>query len=502
MKAILTSDGSIKIILSADKTENSETIKENFLSKEKPSIKVAAKPSLAAKAPIDLKKVFQEEDDEDNRYAQYKQTPRQTFLSTVCHVCKVNLSRYFLCLGCKMVSYCKEDHLKVDYLNHKGLCLAIQLIAKRRGGHVYNMSKNLSEMEFRNLKSYTIFLCEQFLNRILQPFEREIFLFPRLCHESSCREWRNDLLIDCKKCEQVSHCSVHKLPSIEHDLFCRDFALFQKIILRQKSYGKIDVTLPRRVLKQQPILSQDITDTLGLLYKNVTAFQDDCVHAALTQISTFPLTAYYTQQKSGVSLSKKFVIHLVGAELQFEGDSLSKWEAFFLHLAPEISDLHIVFIGPELNTEKLPIEIISRTRMCNDCRHNCRGIRFDFQCKMFYHDYCTSASYAKPDLIYFFNASLHRPGFRGFDTWTKTVKAAINSSAAVVVTACNEMEASLDLQRIMKVSDNDLKIIQPSSLNPYASTNPERNCISDVTPIMFRNHFYFIVQGPQDLIQL
>src|SRR5690349_24160633 len=44
MKAILTSDGSIKIILCADKTENSETIKENFLSKEKPSIKEATKP--------------------------------------------------------------------------------------------------------------------------------------------------------------------------------------------------------------------------------------------------------------------------------------------------------------------------------------------------------------------------------------------------------------------------------------------------------------------------
>lgn len=133
------------------------------------------------------------------------------------------MSRYFLCLGCKMVSYCKEDHLKSDYLNHKALCLAIQLIAKRRGehcnffsflydqlfefsgGHVYHMSRNLNHAEFRNLKAYTIFLIEQFLNRSLQPFEREIFLFPRLCHEASCREWRSDLLSDCKKCEQVKH---------------------------------------------------------------------------------------------------------------------------------------------------------------------------------------------------------------------------------------------------------------------------------------------------------
>jgi mitochondrial splicing suppressor protein 51 len=60
-------------------------------------------------------------------------------------------------------------------------------------------------------------------------------------------------------------------------------------------------------------------------------------------------------------LKRKFVFP-TGAELQCEGDSLDKWEAFFIHLLPEVADLQIVFIGPELNTENLPIEIISRTR--------------------------------------------------------------------------------------------------------------------------------------------
>jgi mitochondrial splicing suppressor protein 51 len=55
-------------------------------------------------------------------------------------------------------------------------------------------------------------------------------------------------------------------------------------------------------------------------------------------------------------------ILIEGAEMQFEGLSLNKWEAFFLHLLPEVSDIQIVFIGPELNTDNLPIEIISRTR--------------------------------------------------------------------------------------------------------------------------------------------
>lgn len=118
-------------------------------------------------------------------------------------VCKVNLSCYLLCQGCKMIAYCKEDHMKIDYLNHKALCLAIQLVAKRRGGHVYHMAKHLSSAELRNLKAYTIFICEQFLNRNLQQFEREIFIFPRLCQEASCREWKPSLLVDCMKCGQV-----------------------------------------------------------------------------------------------------------------------------------------------------------------------------------------------------------------------------------------------------------------------------------------------------------
>jgi splicing suppressor protein 51 len=48
--------------------------------------------------------------------------------------------------------------------------------------------------------------------------------------------------------------------------------------------------------------------------------------------------------------------------MQFEANKLDKWESLFLHLSCEISDLHIVFIGSELNEENLPVDVISRTR--------------------------------------------------------------------------------------------------------------------------------------------
>lgn len=57
-----------------------------------------------------------------------------------------------------------------------------------------------------------------------------------------------------------------------------------------------------------------------------------------------------------------FSIHIVGAELQFEADTLNKWECFFLHLVPQIDVLNIVFVGPELNVENLPVELLGRIR--------------------------------------------------------------------------------------------------------------------------------------------
>lgn len=141
--------------------------------------------------------------------------------------------------------------------------------------------------------------------------------------------------------------------------------------------------------------------------------------------------------------------------------------------------------------------------MCRICRQNCKGIRFDFQCKKFYHDYCSSSSYVKPSLVCFFNPALHRPGFRGFDTWPKTIQAAIDTSAPILVTSMTENEAFLDLEMFEKVTGNDIHVLEMPRLNPYASTKPERNFASDDNvPIMFKNQFYFLIRKPRDLIEL
>lgn len=141
--------------------------------------------------------------------------------------------------------------------------------------------------------------------------------------------------------------------------------------------------------------------------------------------------------------------------------------------------------------------------MCRSCRQNCRCVRFDFQCSKFYHDFCKSSSFIKPDLICMFNPAVHRPGFRGFDTWPKTIKAAIDTTTPIVVTASTESDIFMDLERIEKITSNEIEIIQMPELNPYASTRPERNIANDdEAPIMFRNQYFFIIRKPRDLIEL
>lgn len=82
--------------------------------------------------------------------------------------------------------------------------------------------------------------------------------------------------------------------------------------MHEKSYGKIHVELPQKVMKRVPILTDNLLDTLRLLYRNVQAFQDECINAALMNIATTPLTAFYGYQKTDLEFNEQMVIHLVG----------------------------------------------------------------------------------------------------------------------------------------------------------------------------------------------
>lgn len=89
---------------------------------------------------------------------------------------------------------------------------------------------------------------------------------------------------------------------------------------------------------------------------------DECEFAALTQISTGPLTAFYALKLCDRLDAEQLTIHLVGAEMEFEVDVFQKWEIFLLHILPAVKTLHVVFVGPELNARKISLEQLEKIR--------------------------------------------------------------------------------------------------------------------------------------------
>ena len=92
MNAILTSDGTIILKLSTDDPKSDLSIKGKFLSKElsTDSLATSSISLKSSQATIDLNKppkfLDRETEDDEDRFSEYKQTPRQVFMSTICHV--------------------------------------------------------------------------------------------------------------------------------------------------------------------------------------------------------------------------------------------------------------------------------------------------------------------------------------------------------------------------------------------------------------------------------
>lgn len=82
MKALLTKDGTIKIILpSSTLTGN---LQEHFFSKD--ATDATSSKSQNDQKPI-VPKTFAANENDDDQYMDYKITPRQIFCASICQVC-------------------------------------------------------------------------------------------------------------------------------------------------------------------------------------------------------------------------------------------------------------------------------------------------------------------------------------------------------------------------------------------------------------------------------
>ncbi|XP_053955000.1 uncharacterized protein LOC128861113 isoform X7 [Anastrepha ludens] len=385
------------------------------------------------------------------------------------------------------------------------------------GGHIFRKCGEFTAEQFRSYRIVTIRKIESIINRALTATEQEVILFPRICCNGSCREYNFKKLVDCEHCGQRIYREIILYELIykaaycrdkpehlnkSHDQWCESHQLFKKLQLLQAKFGQIEPALPSKILRDIP---GACCNTKQILTKLDCAVRDPCKFAALSQISTCPLTAWFALKLCGnLKKSEEVTVHLIGAEIEFEVDALHKWELFFLHINPNTTTLNVVFIGPELNQGNVPFQQLMKTnlfifvhtfRCCKSCRKLKRTVNYRFQSQL-YHNYCSLPTFLPPDLICFFNAGLYRyNGFQMEDTWPETIRIATNIKCPIVVTSYTEYESPLDISRLVQESSRHLNVVLPPTLNPYASKKPERNFISDEdSPLMFKNYYCFVIE--------
>lgn len=71
----------------------------------------------------------------------------------------------------------------------------------------------------------------------------------------------------------------------------------------------------------------------------------------ISQSATGPLTILYALKLAEYKIKANLTIHLIGAEFHFEGRTLQEWEEFFLHFVPQVKELNVILIGPELKSD-------------------------------------------------------------------------------------------------------------------------------------------------------
>ncbi|XP_046972798.1 FK506-binding protein 5 [Vanessa cardui] len=437
----------------------------------------------------------------------YKYSFRKVFLQSSCHVCKKALIHRFPCKFCSLVFYCSQKHHDEDWARHQFLCFAVSTIAHlKEQKHIYADAQNITGQDYRVLRMQMILSCEKILKRKLVPWEQEALLYPRLCADTSCRQWKQTKLKDCEGCGQISYCADHPdhLPSF-HQRWCKSYALYQKLVNYQQTKGRLEPKLPTKVMEHYRIPDK-INEVLGAMYEEKIDM-DEIQYAALTQLASAPLTTAYGYQlystkmnstcANGVLKKATFTIHAVGTDLQFEADALNKWEIFFLHLRPDVQDLRVVLVGPDLNPSELPLELLGKIKLCENCRANKRRVIFHFHDKETYHEYYSSDDFITPDVVCAFNPNIQRSSLYNIkDTWSSTIDSILQQKIPFIITSYNIEELERDISRVKEISRYNFNVVSEAKHNPFSSLRPDRNFITDhEIPLLFKNYCFSILCG-------
>lgn len=419
--------------------------------------------------------------------------PRFVFAPSLCLICMKRSEK--VCESCGMVSYCGDRHMELGWPRHRDLCAALADVCAVAGGGL-SLLPGLDADEYRVYRLKLIEMVARRLARPLELWEKEILLYPRVCR--GCRRFTATLR-SCDACGIELFCEHHHDDG--HERWCREFQVFHRVLFMQHRHGHVDPEMPNRTPPEKnPLRLPDNFDSLvARLYKHSAYYRAmDCyTYSSLSHVSTIPLTTLYAMQIScqDWEIADTLVVHVIGAEFQFECVNLHVWETLFLHLLPNLKHLRLMFVGPELRLPTVPLDLLTTVKICSACESSCRRVNVSFHPGKFYHDFCRSKRFARPHLVCLFNPGLYRAtGFDGRDTWPETIKEFCKARVPVCVTSYTKHEIPREIIRIKSIADVET-ILEPRR-NPFASIKPDRNFVSDDTaPLIYKNYYITVIKG-------
>lgn len=406
------------------------------------------------------------------------------FHNNLCHVCKSPNDQLKICGNCKTLAYCSKDHQKQDWKLHKDICKVISTTENDFSDFPVKTYE-----DFQTIRYIRCTAWQNRLNRPLENFENQMWMFPRVC--AVC--YSKDVKIDCKNCLSVLYCSDEHQASYEdmHRHYCDllklsiDFDTYQIV-----NEFKINNVKINNIPGDVKTLPNNLYDLMNLYNKDLFEVESRILSIKICDYGSPAANILYCFERSGRlkerKLEKKDLsIHLVGADIvEISWDWIVVFEMMF-HWIQTLETFNFVLIGPDLD-DSLPIKDFS-DELCNSCRERNVKASCRFYSKM-YHDIVDDLDI--PDLVVAFNSGLH-----AYDesSWGQSICVLTkNCGVPLLLTAYTSKELQCDVDIVLKNTSKELKVILEPQRNPFSCMRPMRDFNTLNVPIFYVNGYIAI----------
>ncbi|KAJ8675828.1 hypothetical protein QAD02_011614 [Eretmocerus hayati] len=415
------------------------------------------------------------------------------FYANACHVCKSlgNESNLKKCANCKMIFYCGKEHQKQHWAKHRDLCRVItQNLNETNRSYPLEGYQNTSITDWVKAKMNLMLVVSIKMGRKLLPFEQEMFKFPKAC--AVCHETDQKLLGDCPLCPCASFCEEHKKDSTHASCcqelgFCFDLDLASSVFIRQPPRNVVPFHTEMAYL---PASMKKFID-LYMNYDYSLLVSTDIQAAHTSEYLTRPLSLIWALERLEYGSGSTMTIHVIGANA-IELDGVEVWE-ILLHWLPTLTSLHIIMIGPELDSDDKKKEC----RVCECCADKKNKLYLE-KVNTLYREYTSSKRYKKPNIIVGYNLGLHEcenidsPD----DLWAQSIRILPEQECPFVFTSYTLEEAQKEHRRVCDILGKNISYLCCEK-NKFSSMRPHRDY--ETEGIFYQNQFITIYRSLSEI---